>query len=266
MGDKMKVYKELYKSYQKIIKTHPIILNITNYVTQDFIANALLAIGTSPIMSEDKSELIDLMHIAHCVNLNIGTLHHSFSELAFEAAILSQELCKPLVLDPVGAGSSKARTNLAYKLAPYATIIRGNTSEIIALSGLDNTTLGVESSHHDTNDARQSGRLLIEKYNNIIVISGKTDLILSNDSSFYNSYGNPIMTKITGMGCVLNAMIAAFASVNNDYSLASYLAVTFYTLCAEQAINEASTPAKFKNEFIDSLYAPDWSFIEQKLS
>lgn len=261
----MKLADVLYMNYQKIIETKPVILNLTNSVTQDFMGNALLAIGASPIMSEEQAELIELINLASSVNINIGTLNQSFQELAISAATISQQLNKPLILDPVGAGATFARTGLASQLMPAVTIVRGNASEIMALSGYASSTMGVDS-RHQTCDALQSGQMLSSRYSNVIIISGEIDQIISNGKIYTNSFGSPLMTKVTGMGCVLSSIVAVFAALNDDYQLASYLAVIFYTLCAEQALKVASSPAKFKIEFIDALYAPDWLFIKHKLS
>lgn len=261
----MSLYNTLYTNYKNISKLKPIILNLTNSVTKDFIANTLLAIGASPIMSEDISEMNDLIEMSSSININIGTLNSQFNKLATNIATLGKKLHKPVILDPVGAGSTFLRTQIALRIAPYATIIRGNASEIIALHSVRSTMNGVDTIH-STPDAEHSGHILAKKYSNVIVISGTIDVIISNENIFKNYFGNDLMTKVTGMGCVLNAVIATFATVNKDYSLASYLAVIFYTLCAEKAINIAATPAKFKAEFIDTLYDPDWIYIEHKLS
>jgi hydroxyethylthiazole kinase len=263
----MKLYDKLYADYQTIIKTKPIILNLTNSVTQDFMANALLAIGASPIMSEEKSEIKELVTIASCININIGTLNQSFSELALDAASIAKQLNKPLVLDPVGANATISRKNLALELAPYAAVIRGNASEIMALNedGLTSSATGVDSAN-DTLDAKYCGQILANRYTSTVVISGKKDLIISNEHNYTNYFGDPLMTRITGMGCVLGAIIAAFLAINTNHAKASFLAIIFYTLCAEKALTLATTPAKFKVEFIDVLYSPDWKYIEQKLS
>lgn len=261
----MKIYEKLYNSYKQIIENKPIILNLSNYVTQDFIANILLALGSSPIMSEDQSEFAELINIAHSVNINIGTLNPEFGLRAYEGASLAKKMNKPVILDPVGAGATSSRTLLSLQLAEYANIIRGNSSEIIALGGKEFLTAGVDSVH-DSFCGKDCAQLLANKYQNIIVISGKTDLIISDANNFSNNFGHVLMTKVTGIGCALNSVIAAFAAVNKNYALASYLAVAFYTLCAEQALRESNKPSGFKTKFIDAVYEPDWCFIENKLS
>lgn len=261
----MNLYEEICANYQKITDSKPVILNLTNSVTQDFIANALLAIGASPIISQDQSEIGELLVIASGININIGTLNPNFNELALKAAKIAQQLKKPIILDPVGAGASVSRTQIALSIAPYATIIRGNASEIMAVSGTVNDTAGVDS-RHDTSEALQSGQSLAAKYFNTIVISGKTDWVIASKNIFENHFGNPLMGRVTGMGCVLSAIIAAFAAANENPVLASYFALVFYTLCAEKALTIANTPAKFKMEFIDTLYAPDWEYIKSRLS
>lgn len=260
----MNLYNDLQAVHSQIIKHKPIILNLTNYVTMDFMADTLLALGAAPIMSENIEEIKELVNIAHTININIGTLNSEFHKRSLFAAQTAQQQDKCVVLDPVGAGASKSRTHLAIELAQYSNIIRGNSSEIIALGDTKSTTAGVEAIH-PTTAGEQTARILATKLNNTIVISGKTDLVISANNKFANSFGIELMTKITGMGCVLTAVIATFAAIEKDYAKASLLALTFYTLCAENVHKTTKTPAKFRTEFIDNIYDPNWSFIEEKL-
>lgn len=258
-------YNDLFLAHQKIQKQKPIILNLTNSVTQDFMANTLLALGASPIMSEDINELEELITISQAININIGTLNTYFTEKALLSARVANNLNTPLILDPVGAGATKSRTNLAINLAPHSNIIRGNASEIIALGSNNHKTAGVESVHA-TNAGEIIAETIANTYHNTIIISGKTDLVIDQQNKFTNNFGVELMTRVTGMGCVLTSVIAAFAAVEKDPTVASYLALLYYTLCAEKAYQIAKTPAKFKIEFIDSIYQPNWSFIEEKFN
>lgn len=261
----MTIYNNLCLIHQKIQKQKPIILNLTNTVTQDFMANNLLALGASPIMSQDINELGELISISQAININIGTLDKDFSKNALFAAKTANNLDTPLILDPVGAGASKSRTSLAISIAKHSNIIRGNASEIIALGSQNHKTAGVESVHL-VSESQEIAQDLANLYNNTIVISGKTDLTINRESRFTCDFGVELMTRVTGMGCALTAVIAAFAAVEKNYTIASHLALIYYTLCAEQAYKIATTPAKFKIEFIDSIYQPNWNFIEEKLN
>ena len=257
-------YTDIYTLYQKLVKTKPVVLNLTNSVTQDFMANALLALGATPIMSSSIDEVSELVSIASAVNVNIGTLDNQFISLARYAAKEANTKNKPVILDPVGAGASQIRTDTAIELSQYANIIRGNSSEIMALVRDDVVTNGVESSRQ-SQDAIESARFLAHKHKSIIAISGEIDYIIGIDAINENYYGDELMTRVTGMGCALGAVIAAFAAVEPDRFLATNVAIAFYTLVAQDARCRADKPAKFRTEFIDSLFAPNWDFIKDKL-
>lgn len=259
------LYQQLYDVHQKLQMNKPLVLNLTNYVTQDFMANVLLALGCAPIMSEDNEELAELTTIAHSLNLNIGTLDTKFAHRAINAGKLMQQQNKCMVLDPVGAGASKSRTDLAQELLPLANIIRGNASEIMALNSNSFSSYGVESSVESLS-AMFSAQNIVKQTQKTIVVSGKIDLIYAPHANYQNKFGIELMTKVTGMGCCLSAVIAGFAAVCQDYALASYLAITYYTLCAEQAALDTSAPASFKVKFIDCIYQPDWAWFESRIS
>lgn len=257
-------YADIYTLHQKLVNTKPVVLNLTNSVTQDFMANVLLALGTAPIMSSSIDEVPELVSISGAININIGTLDNQFINIAKYAAKDANAKNKPVILDPVGAGASQIRTDSAIELSQYANIIRGNSSEIMALVRNDVVTHGVESSRQ-SQDAIESAKSLANKHKSILAISGKTDYIIGIDRVSESSFGTELMTKVTGMGCALGAVIAAFAAVERDYFLATNIAIAFYTLVAEDAERRADKPAKFRTEFIDSLFAPDWDFINDRL-
>lgn len=253
-------YTDIYTLHQKLVKTKPVVLNLTNSVTQDFMANVLLALGAAPIMSSSIAEIPELVSISGAVNVNIGTLENEFINIAKHAAKDANAKNKPIILDPVGAGASQLRTDSAIELSQYANIIRGNSSEIMALVRDDVVTNGVESSHQ-SQDAIESAKFLAKKHKSVIAISGETDYIIGIDTISENYYGDELMTRVTGMGCALGAVIAAFAAVEPDHFLATNVAIAFYTLVAQDARRRADKPAKFRAEFIDSLFAPNWGFI-----
>lgn len=257
-------YAGIYTLHQKLVNAKPVVLNLTNSVTQDYMANVLLALGAAPVMSSSIDEVAELVSISGAINVNIGTLDNQFINIAKHAAKDANAKNKPVILDPVGAGASQIRTNTAIELSPYAKIIRGNSSEIMALVRDDIVTNGVESSRQ-SKDAIESARSLANKHKSIIAISGEIDYIIGIDRISENSFGTELMTRVTGMGCALGAVIAAFAAVEPDYFLATTIAIAFYTLVAVYARRRADKPAKFRTEFIDSLFAPDWDFINDRL-
>ncbi|WP_168464599.1 hydroxyethylthiazole kinase [Wolbachia endosymbiont of Ctenocephalides felis wCfeT] len=250
---------------EKIRKSKPLILNLTNYVTMDFVANALLAIGAAPIMSEETNELSELISCAHSININVGTLNSSFLERTECALAAAKTLKKIIVLDPVGCGATKIRTKASQKFIQYANVVRGNASEIISLDNNNQgKTLGVES-QDATLEAEKNAVSLAERYNVTVITSGAADIVVKKGSIKYLPFGSPIMQYITGMGCVLSAVTAAFCSVETDLFQASLLSTAFYGLCGEQAEQKASCPGSFKVAFLDALYSPNFEFMRKRL-
>lgn len=242
-------------------KNKPLILNLTNYVTMDFMANALLAIGAAPIMSTCQEELEELVAMAMAININIGTLDNAFIEKSLMAAELAQKYQKPLILDPVGAGATRIRTKTARDLIPFATIVRGNASEIIALSGISSNTKGVESVN-TTDDAKNAAIALANFHQCTIVVSGAIDFITDKTSTTEVAYGSELMPLVTGMGCAMTAIISAFRAVVNDSFEASNLATHYFNLCGELTALNDRHPASFQAHFIDHLHAADFDKIK----
>ena len=173
------MFEKIKTTVTKIKKINPLILNLTNYVTMDFVANGLLCLGASPIISQASPEIEDLLQIASALVINLGTLDDKFISLCEHACYIANQLKKPIILDPVGAGATRYRTDTCLNLISNydIAIIRGNASEIMSLSDQQTKTKGV--------DSITSGELAIEsahrlsmKYGIATVISGKTDIIL----------------------------------------------------------------------------------------
>jgi len=240
----------------------PLILNLTNYVTMDLMANTLLSLGTAPLMSVDKDEFEELIKISSAININIGTLDGPFIEGSILAAKLAKQYNKPVVLDPVGAGASKIRTKAARDLIGYATIVRGNASEVMALDDDEAKALGVESLH-STDQAKDVARKIAKQYNNTVVISGEVDFVTDGKREAYLPFGSPLMTKITGMGCSLTAVVAAFRGVVEDSFEASKLATAYFGLCGSIAAQKASAPGSFRTTFIDEIYKADFEAMKK---
>lgn len=233
----------------------PLILNITNLVTMDFIANGLLSLGASPIMSESIEELDELLTMAHALVINMGTLSPSWVSLASQAAEKATQLKRPIIFDPVGAGASKYRTQTArYFLNQYPlSIVRGNASELLALTDSSSVTKGVDS-QHDAISAPSSFMALGRIYpNTVFAISGATDVIVHQDQLTTIEGGSSWMPKITGSGCLLTALTAAFHGCEPDALTASIAAMRFYKRCAEHAELNAQGPGTFKSHLLDAL-------------
>lgn len=232
----------------------PLVLNITNHVTMDFVANGLLSLGASPIMSLAPQEMEDLIKLCDSVVINLGTLSTDFIFLCEQACKLANRLDKPVILDPVGAGASSFRTEAAQKLISnyHIAILRGNASEIMSLSGIESVTRGVDSSFTSL-PSLEGAKKLARRHNMLIVISGATDFILDEECVIESSYGSPLMPKITGSGCLLTAVVGAFQAVIKDRFEAAHAATVFYGMCGESAALKSLGTGFFKPHLLDAL-------------
>ena len=247
---------QLKQAVSAIKRNKPLILNLTNYVTMDFVANGLLALGAAPIMSVCDEELDALMAIAQGIYINIGTLDHAFNQRCLKAAASD----KPIVLDPVGAGATNIRTTTARALSKQATIIRGNASEVMALVETDVKTFGVESLN--TTEQAENAAQALTKNGAVVIVSGQKDFITNGSNHAICHFGSEVMPLVTGMGCLLTAVVSAFHAVITDPFDAATLAVHYFGLCGHLAEQQTSRPASFRTAFIDELYAADFDRMQ----
>lgn len=249
--------KHIEKKLQGLRNTKPIILNLTNYVTMDFVANCLLALGASPIMSICREETEELIHIAHSLYINMGTLDNHWIEHAKEACQLAKKHQKPIILDPVGSGASALRTNLFRELLSYVSIVRGNASEILSYNSGEKLSGGIDAVH-TIDEAKIIATYLANQYDCAVVISGATDYITNGKKEMSIPYGSSLMPLVTGMGCALTAVITAFRSVIDDNREASILGASYFGLCGALAETKAQHPGSFRMHFIDALHQADF--------
>jgi hydroxyethylthiazole kinase len=249
------MFKKTKEMISHIKLEKPLVLNITNYVTMDFVANGLLSIGASPIMSKAEQEIEDLLKHTKAVVINLGTLNRDFITLCRHTCQIANQLNTPIVLDPVGAGASQYRTDTCMSLINEynISIIRGNASEVMALSGSSHTAKGVDSMT-ESNHAIESAKIVSSRHDAAVVVSGKTDIIVDNESIDQLDRGSPFMPTITGTGCLLSAVIAAFHAIEKNRFEAAKMATLFYGICGEIAENKANGPGSFRTQFLDALH------------
>jgi hydroxyethylthiazole kinase len=239
----------------KLKQMNPLILNLTNYVSMEFVANGLLSLGASPIMSESEQEIEDLLNIASALVINIGTLNADFLARVKKACAHANQLNVPIILDPVGVGATAYRTQAASHIlnSHKIALIRGNASEIMALSGETQKTKGVDSLAESL-DAETAAKTLSCQYQCVVTVSGATDLIVSGENITYVTEGSPMMPKVTGTGCLFSAVTAAFCAIepNNHYE-AARAAACYYGRCGALAAEKSMGPGTFKACFLDAL-------------
>lgn len=263
------------RQFDLLRKTMPLIHNITNYVTVNDVANILLACGGSPIMSDEVEDVEDITSICNGLNINIGTLHKSSIEGMLRAGKKANDLHHPILLDPVGAGASKFRTETALRLMQELNlaVIRGNISEIKTLALGSGTTKGVDADVSDAvteenlEQAIEFVKAFSKKTGTIIAVTGRIDLVTDGNRCYVIRNGRPEMGKITGTGCQLSGMMTAFITANLDEMLeAAAAAVCAMGLAGEIGWSRMQTGdgnATYRNRIIDAIYNMTGDILEK---
>ena len=259
----------------QVRQSAPLVHNITNYVTVNDVANALLACGGSPIMADDPQDVEDITSICGGLNINIGTLNSRTVESMLLAGKKAQELGHALLLDPVGAGASRMRTETALKLMDTLNfnVIRGNISEIKTLALGSGKTHGVDA---DAADAVTEENLdtvvgfvkdFAKKAGSIIAITGAIDLVSDGEKCYVIRNGRPEMSRITGTGCQLSGVLTAYLVANPDNQLeAAAAAVASMGLAGEigwSNMQEGDGNSTYRNRIIDALYNMTGDLLER---
>jgi len=233
----------------------PLVHNITNYVVMNTTANALLAIGASPVMAHALDEVEDMVNIASSLVVNIGTLSVPWIEAMFRAAEAARKRGLRVVFDPVGAGATKFRTDTARQFLEdfQPTVVRGNPSEILSLAGENVLTKGVDS-RHEPEAALKTALALSDKFGSVVTISGAIDRIVSDGRIITVANGHPLMPRVTGLGCTASALTGAFIAVDPSPFEGAAAAMAVMGIAGEMAAEKAGGPGTFQVEFIDALY------------
>jgi len=233
----------------------PLVHNITNFVVMNNTANALLAIGASPVMAHAIEEVEDMVAIASSLVINMGTLSEKWVESMVLAGKAALKKGIPVVFDPVGAGATPYRNRVAASIVSVCkpSIIRGNASEIMTLAKENASTKGVDSTV-SSDSALDAAVRLAQETGAIVVISGKEDFITNGKIVRSVKNGSALMAKVTGMGCTSSAIVGAFAAVNADLLDAAVHAMAVMGVAGELAAQKAEGPGTMQLYFLDALY------------
>ena len=259
---------------QRVRASVPLVHNITNYVTVNDVANALLACGGSPIMSDEPEDVDDITSICGGLNINIGTLNKRSIEAMHVAGKRSAELGHVILLDPVGAGASALRTNTAVELMEELplTVLKGNASEIKALALGSSSTQGVDANAADVvTEANLAEQVTFAKsyaasLGCLLAITGPIDLVTDGTTCYAIRNGRPEMEKITGTGCQISGMLAAYLVANPENQLeAAAAAVALMGLAGEigwNALQPGEGNSTYRNRIIDAIFNMDAATLD----
>ena len=261
--------EQILRAIENVCASGPLVHSITNFVVMNVTANALLAAHASPLMSHAAEEMDDLTDIDSALVLNIGTLDPAWLESMELAGKLMRSKGKPVVLDPVGAGASRLRTEASLRLMDMVRpqIVRGNASEIMALAAemrraerlpspaASSSTKGVDSLN-DSREAVDSASFLAARFGCVVSISGERDFVTDGETVLMVEGGSPLMPLVTGMGCSASAVTGAYAACAAPLTAAA-AAMAVFASAGEKAGKLSKGPGSFLPRFLDELYGVD---------
>ena len=266
--------EETSKIIEKLRDKSPLTHCITNYVTINDCANAVLAIGGSPAMANEEPEIAEFVNYAGATIINLGNLLDNQIDAMKKAAVETKNTKTPLILDPVAVGVSQLRNEMTKEIINLSNVdvIRGNMSEIKAIGKLydiidENTVAkGVDVAESDiiTEENLATNEQIIskiaKKLNTTIAVSGKIDIITNGESIYFIDNGEEIMSKITGSGCMLSCVIGSFAAVSEPLE-AAIIGTLSMTIAGELAYKTCTYnkqgSGSFRTYLIDELYNMD---------
>lgn len=230
--------------FENIQKAAPVVHNISNYVTATDCANITLACGGAPTMADDPEEVAEVASACHASVINMGNTGGYFEESMLQTGLANNRIGHPLIFDPVGAGGSTRRNAVLEHLMEqlHFSIIRGNISEIKYLGSKHASAKGVDACKEDLasesniQDIAAYAKSLSAKLDSIIAISGPIDVVADADTAYLIRNGHPLMSRVTGTGCMLSSVLGVFAAANPNHLLeASAIAVSAYGYAGELA-------------------------------
>ncbi|AIF69214.1 hydroxyethylthiazole kinase [Palaeococcus pacificus DY20341] len=254
----------IVQSLEKLREKKPLVQNITNFVVMNTTANALLAIGASPVMAHAVDEIEDMLKIADALVVNIGTLDEHWIASMEKAVRIAKEMKKPIVLDPVGAGATRLRTKTSLDLLDIGTtILRGNFGEIKALLGEHGKTRGVDSAGYDAGEAKNLALEASKEFNTVVAVTGPIDYVSDGKRVYAVENGHPMLGRVTGTGCMATSIMGAFVAVEEPLR-AAVSALVAFEVAAEKAYEESPYPGSFHIKLYDWLYRIDGEIIKER--
>jgi hydroxyethylthiazole kinase len=255
----------VWHSLSALREARPLVLNITNYVAMDLAANLLLAAGASPVMAHAAEEVEDIAAAAGALTVNIGTLDDRWVESMAAAARAAVEAGRPWVLDPVGAGATRYRTETARRLCGLQpSVIRGNGSEIMALEDRESLGRGVDSGI-DSVDALDAAFALAQRRKAVVAVTGAVDYVTDGEQVLAVANGDPMMGRVTAVGCALTTLIGGFLAVSPDALSATAHALAVMGVAGEIAAERAQGPGSFRVYLLDALAGLDEVTLVQRV-
>ncbi|OPY30348.1 MAG: Hydroxyethylthiazole kinase [Methanocella sp. PtaU1.Bin125] len=240
---------------EQVRSKRPLVHHITNYVTVNDCANVSICIGAAPVMAHSRDEVAEMVSMAGALVLNIGTLDQRQIESMVMAGTKANDLNIPVILDPVGAGATRLRTETAHSLLHrlHVSVLKGNAGEIAVLAGAEGRVRGVDSDGV-SGDPAAIARKLADRLGIVVAMSGPTDVVTDGTRTLLVENGHPMMGKVSGTGCMAASVAGAFAAVTHDHLASTAAALAALGLAGERAAAGCGGPASYKIALLDEVY------------
>jgi len=248
------------------IRAHrPLVHQITNFVVMNETANATLALGALPVMAHAVQEVEEMAGAASALVLNIGTLSDEWVDSMLRAGRAANGAGVPVVLDPVGAGATAYRTEMARMLVKELelAVVRGNSAEIATLAGRHAEIRGVEAV--GDGGGRDLARQAAQAFGCVAAVTGPVDHVSDGERVLAIVNGHELMGTVTGTGCMSTAISGCFLGVRADAPLeAAAEALVAFGVAGEDAAHQASKPGSFHVALYDALYDLDPATLDSR--
>ena len=246
------------ESLRRLRERNPLVHQITNYVVMNETANATLAIGALPVMAHALEEVEEMVGIAGALVINIGTLSPAWVDAMLAAGRAANARNIPVVLDPVGAGATRYRTETAKRIldAVDVAVLRGNAGEVATLAGAEAEVRGVESmgiAGEPADLARDAARIL----GTVVSVTGPVDFVSDGETVVAVANGHPLLASVTGTGCIASALSGCFLAVADSPLEGATDALVALGVAGEDAARVAKGPGSLHVALYDALAALD---------
>ncbi|PRR82357.1 hydroxyethylthiazole kinase [Clostridium vincentii] len=255
-----KIIKEVQESLINLKRVKPLVHCITNYITANDCANAILAVGGSPAMADAIEEVEQMATQAQALVLNLGTIANELVDAMIKAGKAANKAGVPVVFDPVGVGATNYRKESTFRLLKEVkfSVIRGNMAEIKVLCGMESNSKGVDSVEDVKEDAAKDiARELAKKLNTVVAITGVIDYISDGERVITIRNGNEMLTRVTGTGCMTTALIGAYLGGGSSPLHCAVAGVATMGMVGEIAfdnLKENQGSGSFRVSLIDGMY------------
>jgi hydroxyethylthiazole kinase len=250
---------------RRLRERKPLVHQITNYVVMNETANATLALGALPVMAHAREEVEEMVGLAGALVLNIGTLSPHWVEAMLAAGKAANAAGVPVVLDPVGAGATRYRTDTARRLLEQVdvAVLRGNQGEVATLVGVEAEVRGVESMGAGGEPA-ELARAAARKLGLVASVTGPVDHVSDGERVLAVANGHELLASVTGTGCMSSAITGCFLAAKQDRFEAAAEALAAFGVAAEDAAREAKGPGSFHVGLYDALAALDPETLDSR--